>query len=49
MHPRLSGLSRSRDITVTLRGMNLTGSVGDGEWAWTQNVDTALCPIIRRR
>ncbi|MDY4139453.1 MAG: hypothetical protein SOY30_08970, partial [Eubacteriales bacterium] len=49
MHPQLSGLSRSRDITVTLRGLNLTGSVGDGEWAWTQNVDTALCPIIRRR
>ena len=49
MHPKLNGLSRSRDITVTLRGLNLTSSVGDGEWAWTQNVDTALCPIIRRR
>lgn len=36
-------------ITTNLRGLNLTGSVADGEWAWTQNVDTALSPMVRRR
>ena len=49
MHPRVNQISRSRDMAVNLQGLNLTGSVSDGEWAWTQNVDTALCPIIRRR
>ena len=49
MHPYLNALRRSRDITVNLQGLNLTGSVADGEWAWTQNVDTSLCPMIRRR
>lgn len=34
---------------MNLQGLNLSGSLADGEWAWTQNVDTALCPMIRRR
>lgn len=49
MHPQLNQLSRSREMTMNLQGLNLSGSLADGEWAWTKNVDTALCPMIRRR
>lgn len=49
MLPYLTPLRRMRDVTVDLRGLNLTGTLADGEWEYTANVDAALAPIIRRR
>lgn len=36
-------------MTVNLQGLNLTGTLADGEWEYTQNVDAALAPMITRR
>ncbi len=47
--PMLNGVQRNQQSVVALGGLNLTGTVGDGEWSWTQNVDAAQYPIARRR
>ena len=49
MQPYLNRLSRSQNTTVNLQGLNLTGTLADGEWEYTQNMDAALAPIIARR
>lgn len=36
-------------MTANLQGLNLTGTLADGEWEYTQNMDAALAPIIARR
>lgn len=36
-------------MTANLQGLNLTGTLADGEWEYTQNMDASLAPIIARR
>ena len=47
--PYMNRLNRSQNVTVNLQGLNLTGTLADGEWEYTQNVDAALAPILARR
>jgi len=47
--PMLNDLGRQQQMVQNLRGLNLTGTVQDGEWSWTQNTDTRLAPMTRRR
>lgn len=47
--PTLQSLQRQSQGALNLRGINLTGTVQDGEWSWTQNTDTRLAPMVRRR
>ena len=47
--PYLSELGRQQQSSLSMRGLNLTGTVGNGEWSWTQNTDTRLAPMTRRR
>lgn len=49
MLPTLTELYRNQAGTVQLMGLNLTGTLQDGEWEWTQNTCAVLAPIIRRR
>lgn len=47
--PYMNRLNRSQSVTVNLQGLNLTGTLADGEWEYTQNMDAAMAPIIARR
>lgn len=56
MLPTLYEYQRTSQFVSNLCGLNLTPSPMDGtdgyrrlEWAWTQNVDTRVAPVIRRR
>jgi len=49
MLPYLTSLNRSTTTVVDLKGLNLTGTLSDGEWEATQNMDAHLAPIITRR
>lgn len=47
--PYLQQRSRNRSITTDFRGLNLSQGIGDGEWAWMQNMDTREYPAVARR
>ena len=47
--PYLQQRGRNRSITTTFRGLNLSQGIGDGEWAWMQNMDTREYPAVARR
>lgn len=47
--PYLQQRGRNRSITTDFRGMNLSQGIGDGEWAWMQNMDTREYPAVARR
>ena len=47
--PYLQQRSRNRRITTDFRGLNLSQGIGDGEWAWMQNMDTREYPAVARR
>ena len=47
--PMLNELNRQNQSVIQMRGLNLTGTVQPGEWSWTQNLDTRLSPMSRRR
>lgn len=49
MLPYLTSLNRSTTAVVDLKGLNLTGTLSDGEWEATQNMDAHLAPIVTRR
>lgn len=49
MLPSLSAPMRNQQMAIQLGGLNLTETLADGEWSWTQNIDTAMLPIVRRR
>ena len=47
--PYLQQRGRNRSITTDFRGLNLSQGIGDGEWAWMQNMDTREYPAVARR
>lgn len=47
--PYLQQRGRNRSITTDFRGLNLSQGIGDGEWAWMQNMDTREYPAVVRR
>lgn len=47
--PYLQQRGRNRSITADFRGLNLSQGIGDGEWAWMQNMDTREYPAVARR
>lgn len=47
--PYLQQRGRNRSITTDFRGLNLSQGIGDGEWAWMQNMDTREYPAVTRR
>ena len=47
--PYLKQRGRNRSITTDFRGLNLSQGIGDGEWAWMQNMDTREYPAVARR
>lgn len=47
--PYLQQRGRNRSITRDFRGLNLSQGIGDGEWAWMQNMDTREYPAVARR
>ena len=47
--PYLQQRGRNRSITTDFRGLNLSQGLGDGEWAWMQNMDTREYPAVARR
>ena len=47
--PYLQQRGRNRSITTAFRGLNLSQGIGDGEWAWMQNMDTREYPAVARR
>lgn len=47
--PYLQQRGRNRSITTDFRGLNLSQGIGDGEWAWMQNMDTREYPAMARR
>lgn len=47
--PYLQQCGRNRSITTDFRGLNLSQGIGDGEWAWMQNMDTREYPAVARR
>lgn len=47
--PYLQQRGRNRSITTDFRGLNLSKGIGDGEWAWMQNMDTREYPAVARR
>lgn len=47
--PYLQQRSKSRSITTDFRGLNLSQGIGDGEWAWMQNMDAREYPAVARR
>ena len=47
--PYLQQRGRNRSITTDFRGLNLSQGIGDGEWAWMQNMDTRESPAVARR
>lgn len=47
--PYLQQHGRNRSITTDFRGLNLSQGIGDGEWAWMQNMDTREYPAVARR
>jgi len=49
MLPYLNNLRRSQSVAVNMQGLNLTGTLSDGEWEYTKNMDAALAPIVARR
>jgi len=56
MLPTLQNYQKRQVTAVQLGGLNLTENNADGDngskycdWSWTQNTDTAMVPIIRRR
>ena len=49
MLPMLTAYRRTRETVAEIRGLNMTGACANGEFAWTENVDTVLAPAARRR
>ena len=47
--PYLQQRGKNRSITTDFRGLNLSQGIGDGEWAWMQNMDTREYPAVARR
>lgn len=47
--PYLQQRGRNRSITTDFRGLNLSQGIGDGEWAWMQNMDIREYPAVARR
>ena len=47
--PYLQQRSRNRNVTAAFRGLNLSQGIGDGEWAWMQNMDAREYPAMARR
>ena len=47
--PYLQQRGRNRSITTDFLGLNLSQGIGDGEWAWMQNMDTREYPAVARR
>ena len=47
--PYLQQRGRNRSITADFRGLNLSQGIGDGEWAWMQNMDIREYPAVARR
>ena len=47
--PQVNSYMRNQSMAIQLGGLNLTETLADGEWSWTQNTDAAMAPIIRRR
>lgn len=47
--PYLQQHSRNRNVTTAFRGLNLSQGIGDGEWAWMQNMDAREYPAMARR
>lgn len=49
MLPMLQPYRRTRETVTDIRGLNLTGACANGEFAWTENIDTEMAPAARRR